>query len=72
MILETQEEKDAFEFVCKLASMATDRVCNDLEKEDMKKFGHLLVDTDDEGKIVQRKIYLDFDVIHWLKKQVVL
>lgn len=69
MILETQDEKNAFNFVCGLADMATDRGCNDLEKEDEEKFKHLLVETDDGGKTVMRPITMDFDVIHWLKKQ---
>lgn len=70
MILETQEEKDAFKFVCGLASQATDRICNDLEKDDSKKFGHLKVETEDDGKIVMRNIEMDFDIIHWLQSQV--
>jgi hypothetical protein len=70
MILESQDEKNAFEFVCKLADLATDRICNDLNIEDRIKFNHLLVETDDEGNIIMRNITMDFDVIYWLKNQV--
>ena len=72
MILETEDEKNAFEFVCRLADMATDRVCNDLNKEDYDKFKHLEVETTEmpENKVIMRNITMDFDVLHWLKKQV--
>lgn len=70
MILENEDERKAWEFVRQLASMATDRICNDLEKEDEEQFKHLLVDCDDDGKIIQVPIKMDYDVLHWLIKQV--
>jgi hypothetical protein len=71
MIFESQAEKDAFEFMYELASDETSRRgCNDLEEKDRKKFVGLTVPTDDNGKIVQSKISMDFDVLHWLKLQV--
>jgi len=71
MIIENEDELNAFKFVCNLASLATDRICNDLEKDDIKKFGHLKVESVDvDDKTFMRPISLDFDIIEWLKKQV--
>lgn len=72
MILETEDEKNAFEFVCELADKATDRICNDLEKKDQDKFKHLEVETTEmpENKVIMRPITMDFDILHWLKGQV--
>ena len=72
MILETKQEQDAFEFVCKLADELTDRRgCNDLPKEDVEKFKDLQVESSDtDGIKFLRQANMDFDIIHWLKKQV--
>jgi hypothetical protein len=70
MIFESDYERKAFEFVCILAGMATDRGCNDLANETADIFNGITVDCDDGGKIIQRPIQYDFDVIYWLKKQV--
>ena len=70
MILENKQEKDAFDFVMNLASEQTERICNDLSKEIVEKFKGLTVDTDDGGKIVEREIVFDSDIIQWLEKQV--
>jgi hypothetical protein len=72
MILETQEEKDAFAFVCKLADERTDRICNDLDKEYLEKFKNLKAESYDpyEKKTIERPMTMDFDVIHWLKRQI--
>ena len=70
MILETQQEKDAFKFVLNLASDATDRICNDLTNEQCKLFKGLTVDCDDNGVIIQKDIVYDFDVVYWLQKQI--
>lgn len=72
MILESQEEKDAFEFVCNLASELTDRrICNDLETQDLVKFKHLKVKGDDfDGTPIERNVSYDGDVIFWLKNQI--
>lgn len=69
MILETEQEKEAFKFVCELAGLATDRICNDLEDEMIEKLKGCLVDVSDNGKIVQTKIIMDFQVIEWLRNQ---
>jgi hypothetical protein len=70
MIFETIDEKEAFEFVCKLADYLTSRNgCNDLPSEDEIKFKHILVETEEDNKIVMRPICYDFDVIFWLKRQ---
>ena len=74
MKLENNDEKEAFEFICKLASERTDRICNDLEPEDEKKFKHLKVktfDMDTEREILTN-VEMDFDVIQWLKDQIEL
>lgn len=65
MILESAEELDAFEFVCDLASSACDRGCNDLSPEMVKKFSGLTIPCDEDGKIVQRPIQYDFDIVAW-------
>ena len=71
MIFENQTEKEAFEFVCEIASDATSRRgCNDLDSEQLRKFGHLQVETTDEGKQVMRDVMFDFDVLYWLETQV--
>lgn len=72
MILENQDEINAFKFVCKLAGEATDRICNDLEEEDHNKFKHLFVKTFDMGleREVDVNIGMDFEVIHWLNSQI--
>ena len=71
MILETQEEKDAFEFICKLADERTNRICNDLPKEYVKKFQGLQVESSNtDGNKFLRQVTMDFDIIHWLKKQI--
>lgn len=68
MIFENQDEKEAFELVCDIASEATSRAgCNDLDSEQRKKFGHLQVETTDEGKQVMREVIYDFDVLYWLQ-----
>lgn len=70
MRFDNEDEKKAFEFVCKLAEKATDRICNDLEKEDYNNFNHLVVESSDEkGKKFMRTVCYDFDVIFWLKAQ---
>jgi len=72
MILETKEEKDAFEFICKLASELTDkRGCNDLEKEDLEKFKNLSVKSEDiiDKTTFSREVVFDSDVIQWLRNQ---
>lgn len=71
MILENEDEKNAFEFIYELANRLSDMcVCNDLTKEDKQKFKHLVVDTDDNGTIIERPITFDFDVLYWLQKQI--
>lgn len=73
MILETKEEKDAFKFVCELASETTSRRgCNDLSDDDIQKFGHLKVETYDpyEKKTEMVNVRMDFDILSWLERQV--
>ena len=70
MILETEEEKNAFEFVCELASERCNlRGCNDLSQEDMKKFKGMMVDREDEGEIFKDKVKFDFDIIFWIENK---
>ena len=72
MILETKEEKEAFEFICNLASELTDRRgCNDLDLDDKNKFCHLIIQSSDtNGDKFFRKVTMDFDVIQWLRGQI--
>jgi len=73
MILETQEEKDAFDYVWELASEITDRRgCNDLTQEEITKFKNLQIETTEmpSGKVYLRPATMDFDIVWWLKKQV--
>ena len=68
MKFENDDEKNAFEFVCQLASIATDRICNDLSKEDYEKFKHLNVLSGDiKGNTIVDGVKYDFDVIEWLR-----
>jgi len=73
MIFESAKERMAFEFVCDLANRETDRHgCNDLSHEELEMFGILEAESWDpyDKKMIQRTVTNDFDVIHWLKKQV--
>ena len=70
MIFETVEEKEAFKFVCDLASEATNRICNDLSEEHRMKFKSLLVEGEEDGKIIYLPITMDYDVINWLRSRI--
>ena len=70
MILETEQEKKAWEFVSSLALSATDRICNDLNQEEVKKFEGLTTDCDDNGIIIEIPIVSDYQVIGWLGGQI--
>ena len=69
MKLENEDEKNAFAFVADIASTQAERAgCNDLDEEQLKKFGHLEVPSEDvDGSTFMRKIMYDFDVIYWLE-----
>lgn len=72
MILETQDEINAFKFLCDLANESTNRICNDLEPNQQQAFGHLLVKTFDmetESEI-DKNVEMDFEVVNWLIAQV--
>ena len=68
MILESDDERNAFKYVCELASRATDRGCNDLDSTEHKMFGHIQCPQD--GNNEPRNILYDFDILYWLKCQV--
>lgn len=72
MRLDSKDEKEAFEFICELASELTGRRgCNDLNPPEKQKFKHLKVIRGDVyGKKVEENITFDFDVIHWLKAKI--
>jgi len=72
MILESEDERNAFKFVCKLASNATDIICNDLEPKDYEMFKHLNVPTYDveEKTEIMTNISADYDVLYWLQNEV--
>ena len=71
MIFESEDEKQAFEYMYELASDCTSRRgCNDLEKEYVERFKHLKVkSTDVDNTEFMREISYDFDVAEWLKSQ---
>ena len=72
MILQDKDEKEAFDFVCKLADRATDRICNDLNPDDYEKFKHLLVDREEvNGTKIKDNVAFDFDILYWLKNRAV-
>ena len=70
MILETKQEKQAWKFIKKLVSQATERICNDLGSTDVEKFKGLTTTCDDEGRIIQIPIIYDYQVIEWLGNQI--
>lgn len=72
MILETEKEKEAWEFVKKLCDKATDRICNDLENEDYEKFKDLNVKSYDifDKEVIDVKVQMDWQVVEWLNNQV--
>jgi hypothetical protein len=72
MILETQQERDAFKFIYDIASESTSRSgCNDLTNEERDKFKGLEVETTDtDGTKFMRPVTYDFDVLFWLENQV--
>jgi len=72
MIFESEDEKNAFDFVCYLADEETSRHgCNDLEPEQLKVFSNILVDAQDVNCTkFQKFVTMDFEIIYWLKKQV--
>lgn len=73
MILETKQEKDAFEFVCGLASLFTDRtICNDLDASEENKFKHIRCERRTaDGKLdAVTPAQYDSDVLCWLEEQV--
>lgn len=72
MILETEDERKAFEFICNIASDEfSRRGCNDLSTEDEKRFGHLLVQREDvDQTIFLDAVKFDFDILEWLKIQI--
>ena len=66
MILESEDEKNAFNFIYNIASETLGNAgCNDLDSDMCKKFSHLKVPSDDE----LRPIIYDFDILFWLKNQ---
>ena len=76
MILENQQEKDAFDFICQLASELTSRNgCNDLDKDIFNKFQEQTITSEEidtktqKTNTFERKIMYDFDVLHWLKER---
>lgn len=74
MILETEYEREAFDFICELASELTSRRgCNDLPEDIRKKFeslGLAAKSSDTDGKVIPRPITYDFDILWWLAEQV--
>lgn len=72
MILETEQEKRAFELICSYADRFTDRGCNDLSKEEIEFFKGITITRQEmpSKKIIEDKIKMDFDVLFWLKQQV--
>lgn len=71
MKLETLDEIAAFEFVCAYASEAmSSRVCDDLDEEGIKLFGHLQVERGTpEGEVFFDKVVFGGDVVQWLREQ---
>jgi len=72
MILETQQERDAFEFVLSLADKYTfRRGCNDLTEKEKEKFQGLTIQVSDVlGNTYKTDLWLDSHVIQWLADQV--
>jgi len=71
MIIESQDELNAMEFVCELASAYTDRICNDLNPKEEEMFKHLTVPgTDSDGSVLENKVQMDYSVIYWLQLQI--
>ena len=68
MIFESNDEKNAFEYICELADEACDRICTDLNPREHELFRHLKVKGTDsvEGEVMNN-ISQSYDVINWLK-----
>ena len=68
MILESELEREAFDYICeRLGDYFADNGCNDLEKEALEKFKSLKIKRDDAG--IEHVRY-DFDIITWLREQI--
>jgi hypothetical protein len=70
MILENDDERKAFQYICELAGTATDRICNDLDDDDRDTFKNLKIEIDDGGKTIIEAPKMDFQIIWWLRQQV--
>jgi hypothetical protein len=72
LIFESEDERKAFEFICEAAAdMFADRGCDNLDSEQMKVFGHLMVDSEEEdGTPFKRQVVFGGDVVYWLESQV--
>jgi len=73
MILETEDERSAFDFICGLASeQIVNKEHNELKKPFDETFGHLKIrNSKGDGLTgIPRKIMFDFDVLFWLQQQV--
>ena len=70
MIFESNDEKNAFEYICELAIEATNNICTDLNPKERELFKHLKVfGHDTDGNIIYNNISQSYDVIYWLKER---
>ena len=69
MILENEIEKNAFDYICELASETTDRRgCNDLPMRYDSMFNQCRIKREGEDEFVP--LTMDFDVLIWLRTQI--
>ena len=67
MKIESQMEKQAFDFICNVASKTmTNAGCNDLEKNEEDNFKNIKINRNGELD----NIRYDFDIIEWLRGQI--
>ena len=66
MIIEDENELNAWNYVKRLAFEATDRICDDLDTAEIKIFEGLVTPCEDNGKEIQIPIRRQGQIVEWL------